>query len=57
MIIRDNKGFYKITMLSTHQESNYKIDKKTGNVYDSMHVHLIPPPDFEDKNNRYEEIK
>jgi len=57
MIIRDNKKHYQITMLSTHQESNYKIDKKTGNIYDSMHAHLIPPPDFGDKNDKFEEIK
>ena len=57
MIIRDNQNFYEITMLSTHQESFYKIDKVSGKVYDSRHAHLIPPPFDEDDNNKYEEIK
>ena len=57
MIIRDNKKHYEITMLSTHQESSYKIDKETGKVFDARHAHLIPPPDFGDENDKFEEIK
>lgn len=57
MIIRDNPEFYDIKMLSTHQESFYKIDKESGKIYDSRHAHLIPPPVDEDNNDTYEEIK
>ena len=56
MIIRDNPEYYKIRMLSSHQESFYKIDKQTGNIYDSRHAHLIPPPVFEDEDDVFDEI-
>ena len=39
MIIRDHKNYYEITVLSPYQESFYKIDKKTAEVYDAGHAH------------------
>jgi len=56
MIIRDQIEYYEITMLSTYQESFYKIDKETGKVYDAGHAHLIPAPDFEEDDDPFEEI-
>lgn len=44
MVIIEEKRYYQVTLVSPHQESFYKIDKKTGKLYDSGHSHLIPPP-------------
>ncbi|OED42670.1 hypothetical protein AB832_02915 [Flavobacteriaceae bacterium (ex Bugula neritina AB1)] len=44
MIIRENKEYYTISVVSELQESYYKIEKKSGRVYDVEHIHLEPSP-------------
>ncbi len=57
MIIREYKKYYDITVVSEYQESMYKIDKRTGEIYDAMHDHLIPPPVFDGEERTIIEIK
>lgn len=46
MTIKEQDTYYDILVVSDSQESNYKIKKETGEVYDAMHAHLskIPLP-------------
>ena len=50
MIIRENEQYYEITIWSTQQESEYKIDKISGKVFDEQHATLEPNP-FNDIQN------
>ncbi len=53
MIIREYDNYYGISIVSESQESSYKIEKVSGEIYDSEHAHLVPPPNMEDED-RYE---
>ncbi|MDF4202234.1 hypothetical protein PXD56_04680 [Maribacter sp. SA7] len=44
LIIRENKDYYAIEVVSESQESSYKIKKSTGEIYDEFHAHLEPIP-------------
>ncbi len=55
LIIRDKEGHYQIERTSDYQESWYKIDKMSGEIYDAGHCHLEPYPD--DEEDKYVEIK
>lgn len=48
MIIREYKNYYDITVISKLQESFYKIEKKSGKIYDPEHNNLIPSPEEND---------
>ncbi len=51
MIIRDNDNYYRITMISPNLKSFYKINKNTGEIYDTRHIHLIPLPSANDNKD------
>ncbi len=53
MIIREYDNYYGISIVSESQESSYKIEKVSGEIYDSEHAHLVPPPILEDED-KYE---
>ncbi|WP_103069506.1 hypothetical protein [Aquimarina sediminis] len=57
MIIRENKNYYDITVISEFQESSYKIEKISGKIYDAQHAHLEPPPTEKNTKNMFIEIK
>ncbi|MGB4775531.1 MAG: hypothetical protein WBP45_10185 [Daejeonella sp.] len=57
LIIRENKTYYDIERISKYQESFYKIDKKSGKIYDENHNHLIPAPQDEDDHDPLQEYK
>ena len=46
MIIYEKETHFDITVVSPFQESWYKIDRRTGRMYDEGHAHLVPPPEF-----------
>jgi len=56
MIIREKRKYYDINVVSKYQESNYKIEKVSGKIYDAEHTHLEPPPE-EENEDLFEEIK
>ncbi len=49
MIIREHKAYYDVSVVSEFQESSYKVEKESGNVYDTEHAHLEPSP-FDNKD-------
>lgn len=55
MTIYEHKGHYQVLMLSEHTESFYKVNRKTGQVYDASHNHLEAEPGGGNEN--YREIK
>jgi hypothetical protein len=58
MEIREYESYYSILIVSEFQESSYKIEKKSGKIYDSEHAHLLPPPVFEEENKyEFKELK
>ncbi len=57
LLIRDHAGYYQIERNSKYQESWYKIDKVSGEIYDAGHAHLEPYPDEEEKADEFVEIK
>lgn len=44
MIIRENKEFDTVHVISSTQESWYKVKKTSGEIYDENHAHLEPVP-------------
>lgn len=56
MIIREKRKYYDIIIISTYQESSYKIDKISGKIYDAQHAHLELLP-VEEDDDLFEEIK
>ena len=42
MIIREFEKYYVINVFSDYQESSYKIDKLSGEIYDVEHAHFEP---------------
>lgn len=50
MEIREYETYYSIQVVSEYQESSYKIEKKSGEIYDVEHAHLEPRPTFEGEN-------
>ena len=48
LIIRDEKDHYNITRKSVWQESWYKINKKSGEIFDGGHGHMEPCPEKEE---------
>ncbi|MBU0729219.1 MAG: hypothetical protein KKE17_04475 [Proteobacteria bacterium] len=55
MDILDNSRYYDILVISEFQESSYKIDKATGQIFDERHNHLVPAKDIEEE--LFREIK
>ncbi|VXB62273.1 hypothetical protein [Maribacter litoralis] len=47
MTIRESKDYYDILVVSEFQESTYKIDKESGNVFDVNHAKLMSSPTFD----------
>ncbi|MFP4563479.1 MAG: hypothetical protein ACLFRY_09235 [Spirochaetia bacterium] len=45
MVIYERDAHFEVTVISPYQESWYKIDRRTGRLYDDGHAHLIPPPE------------
>lgn len=57
MIIRENEDFYAIEVVSESQESNYKIKKDSGEIYDEFHAHLEAPPFDKGNQREFKEVK
>ncbi len=58
MVIRDQDEFYDVLVISSNQESWYKIDKAKGNVFDYGHAHFAAYPFVEEElPDPYIEIK
>lgn len=47
VLISDAGDHDAVLVVSTHQESSYKLDKITGAVSDAWHAHLAPMPDLD----------
>lgn len=47
MVIYERDTHFAVTVTSRFQESFYKIDRKTGRLFDKGHAHLIPPPEID----------
>ena len=56
MIIRENKEFYAVNVISKFQESWYKVKKKSGEKYDENHAHLEPLPFEIEEKPKFREI-
>ena len=44
MTIKEKNTYYKVLVVSDAQESNYKVKKETGKIYDVSHAHLSKMP-------------
>ena len=56
MIIREYENYYDIIVVSEFQESSYKVEKTSGNIYDAEHSHLVPPPIENENKDIWREI-
>lgn len=55
--IFENRDHYQVSLISTHQESYYKVRKVSGEIYDEEHATLVPPPQEEGgEYEKFEEI-
>lgn len=52
MTIKERKDYYDILVVSEFQESTYKIDKESGNVFDVNHATLTPSPTFDNDQEK-----
>ena len=49
MIIRDNRKYYEIEIVSEDVAGGYKIEKGSGKLFDDWHDSLVHPPKDEDE--------
>lgn len=57
MTIREHENHYEILVVSESTESSYKIEKKSGRIYDAFHAHLEAVPIDKGEETPFVELK